>query len=104
MLRKSLDALMNLDSGIARQVPPADDEVDEINREMYLRISDRIRTDPEHALPLLSYLSASRHLERIADYATNIAEDLIYMIEGNIVRHGAEAPSGEEAGMADHST
>ncbi len=96
MLRKSLDALMNLDSDMAREVRAADDEVDEINREMYMRISERIQADPAHAMPLLSYLSASRHLERIADYATNIAEDVIYMIEGEIVRHRINLPSGHK--------
>jgi phosphate transport system protein len=100
MLRTSLDALMNLESDMAHEVRLRDDEVDEVNREMYIIISERIRANPEHTLPLLSYVSASRHLERIADYATNIAEDLIYMIEGDIVRHGVDARPGGEVSDA----
>ncbi len=90
MLRKSLDALVDNDSSAARQVCAADDEVDAINREMYVQVQDAIRRHPEQVERLVHLLSASRHLERIADHATNIAEDVIYMIEGEIVRHRAE--------------
>jgi len=90
MLRKSLDALVNRDAGIAHDVMGADDEVDEINREMYVLIQAEIRKDPDRLESLIHLLSCSRHLERIADHATNIAEDVIYMIEGEIVRHHHE--------------
>lgn len=90
MLRASLDALVNRDSGAAHKVMGADDEVDEINREMYVLIQDAIREDPDRLESLIHLLSCSRHLERIADHATNIAEDVIYMIEGEIVRHQHE--------------
>ncbi len=90
MLRRSLDALVDGDSEIARQVCAADDEVDAMNREMYVKVQEGIRRHPEHIESLIHLLSASRHLERIADHATNIAEDVIYMIEGEIVRHRAE--------------
>jgi len=75
---------------LARKVCAADDEVDAMNRQMYLILQDRIRDHPEQTEPLIHLLSASRHLERVADHATNIAEDVIYMIEGQIVRHEAE--------------
>lgn len=87
MLKKSLDALFDMDAALAREVLASDDEVDEINRQMYVKIGDAIVADPEQTDRLLSYLSASRHVERIGDAATNIAEDVIYMIEGSIVRH-----------------
>lgn len=87
MLAKSLDALMKMDAEKARAVRISDDEVDELNRQMYAKVSQAVRRNPDHVERLLSYLSACRHLERIADYATNIAEDVIYMIEGEIVRH-----------------
>ena len=96
MLRKSLDALMDMDPDLAREVCASDDEVDEINRDMYAKIAEGVHQNPEHTAPLLSYLSASRHLERIADHATNISEDIIYMIEGEIIRHG-----GWEAGRSE---
>ena len=90
MVRTSLDALMNRDSRLARETLAADDGVDAMNREMYIRIQDAIRRKPEQLESLIHLLSCSRHLERIADHATNVAEDVIYMIEGVIVRHRAE--------------
>jgi phosphate transport system protein len=95
MLRHSLDALMNHDTDLARVVRNSDDEVDEINRQMYDKIYAAARKNPDHIERLLSYLSTSRHLERIADYATNIAEDVIYLIEGQIVRHKQTLPPHE---------
>ena len=90
MLRQSLDSLIDMDVDAAHQVCHLDDEVDSINREMYGRVFEGIRKTPEDVEAYIQYLSASRHLERIADYATNIAEDVIYMIEGDIVRHRPE--------------
>lgn len=90
MVRRSLDALVNRDSGLAREVLVDDDEVDAMNREMYIRIQDAIRRNPEELESLIHLLSCSRHLERIADHATNVAEDVVYMVEGVIVRHHAE--------------
>ena len=90
MLRQSLDALVNLSPSMARQVCSKDDEIDEMNRQMYVMVQQVIEKHPEQIGPLLHLLSVSRHLERIADHATNIAEDVIYMIEGSIVRHKIE--------------
>jgi phosphate transport system protein len=90
MLRKSLDALVNLDADLARVVCSADDEVDAMNREAYLQVEESIRRHPDKMEALIHLLSVSRHLERIADHATNIAEDVIYMCEGQIVRHRSE--------------
>jgi phosphate transport system protein len=87
MLRSSLDSLVNLDSRLARQICLADDEVDAINRDMYALVTEAIHLNPEHVEILIPYLSVSRYLERIADHATNIAEDVIYMVEGIIARH-----------------
>ena len=90
MVKNSLDALVNLDAALAREVCKADDEVDAINREMYGQIKKAIREQPECLDQLIHLLGIARHLERIADLATNIAEDIIYMVEGEIVRHYAE--------------
>lgn len=87
MLRDCLDALVRLDSALARKVRNSDDEVDEMNRQNYEIIRAGIAKHPEHFTPYIHLLSISRHLERVADHATNIAEDVIYMVEGNIVRH-----------------
>jgi len=90
MLQKSIDSLINLDVAQAKQVCKDDDEIDQINREMYKLVFDAIHKTPEHAESLIQYLSVSRHLERIADYATNIAEDVVYMVDGVIIRHHTE--------------
>lgn len=90
MVKRSLDALVRLDINLAKKVCEDDDAVDTINKDMYKRVYEGIRKNPEHVESLIHYLSISRHLERVADYATNICEDVIYMIEGRIVRHQPE--------------
>jgi len=90
MLRKSLDALVKMDSKLAYEVCAADDEIDNMDRQMQLMAQDAVHTHPEQTECLMHLRSASGHLERVADHATNIAEDVIYMIEGRIVRHKAE--------------
>ena len=90
MLRESLDSLVNMDADLAYRVCAADDEVDAINREMYRQVGKEMRKNPGRIDCLIHLLGISRDLERIADYATNIAEDVIYMIQGDIVRHQAE--------------
>jgi len=90
MLRSSLDALVNLDIEQARGVCAADDEVDGMNRDMYETVKSALRKSPGEVECLVHLLGVSRLLERIADHATNIAEDVIYMIGGEIVRHKAE--------------
>jgi phosphate transport system protein len=87
MLNMSLDALVQLDTGIAHQVIALDDEVDAMHSANYGLIKAQILARPETLDALIQHLSLSRHLERIADLATNIAEDVIYMIDGVIVRH-----------------
>jgi phosphate transport system protein len=87
MVRKSLSCLIERDPKAAREVCWADREVDEIYKGMIGQVRERIRARPEWADRLVTLLSVSRDLERIADHATNIAEDLIYMIEGEIIRH-----------------
>ena len=88
MVSKALDSLIQLNADGAQWVRRADDEVDMMNREVYEIIFNEIRKTPENLEVLIDYLSVSKHLERIADYATNIAEDVLYMIEGQIIRHG----------------
>jgi phosphate transport system protein len=98
MLKKSLDALVNMNAREAWEVCAMDDEVDAINRRMYEQVQEGIRERPDQMHSLIHCLSTSRHLERIADHATNIAEDVIYMVAGEIVRHKAEdyRPDGQQ--------
>ncbi len=91
MLKRALDSLIQQNPETAHQVCADDDEVDRINRQIYTLFYEEIRKNP-HLVEALSHcLSVSRHLERIADYATNIAEVVVYMVEGNIVRHQPES-------------
>ena len=95
MLRMSLDAFVNMDVSLAGKVIRMDDEVDEMNREVFKVIYETIKEIPDRAEALIHTLSATRHLERIADHATNIAEDVVYLVEGEIIRHQAEDFSGD---------
>ena len=89
MLKMSLDALVNMDYDLAFSVVIRDDEVDQIKSEAYDRIKQAMRKHPDKIGYLINLLLISRHLERLADHATNIAEEVIYLIEGEIVRHAA---------------
>lgn len=88
MLKMSLDTLVNLDVDLAFKVVMKDDEVDSIQSEAYDQIKVAIRENPDHVTYLINLMLISRHLERIADHATNISEEVIYLIEGEIIRHG----------------
>ncbi|NBW95283.1 MAG: phosphate transport system regulatory protein PhoU [Planctomycetia bacterium] len=87
MVKQSLDAVVNADPTLARQVREEDDAVDRARQQIRRRILQGIKSQPEQLENLLRINSVSKHIERIADMATNIAEDVIYMVEGDIVRH-----------------
>ncbi len=90
MLKMAIDALVSEDTKMAQQVCVDDEQVDEMNRQMHQLAYEKIKKYPEDTKALISGLSISKHLERIADYATNISEDIIYMINGTIIRHMPE--------------
>ncbi len=90
MLRLSLDAFVAQDSRLAREVCGQDDVVDALNREIIDELLQMMKRSPDLIEPALQLFSASRHVERVADHATNIAEDVVYLVEGEIVRHRAE--------------
>jgi phosphate transport system protein len=88
MLKMSLDALVNMDTDVAFKVSILDDEVDAIKDTVYDHVKNAIDSHIDRGGYLINLLLISRHLERIADHATNIAEEVIYMVEGEIIRHG----------------
>ena len=88
MLHDSIDALVSLDANLAIGVCGRDDEVDAMKREMRLWAQDMVRKQPDRVDFFFNLMAVARNLERIADLATNIAEDVIYMAEGRIIRHG----------------
>jgi phosphate transport system protein len=91
MVRQCLDAVVKRDPALARQVREEDDIVDEARQRIQRRVLQGIKDHPENVENLLRINSVSKHIERIADMATNIAEDVVYMVEGDIVRHRAES-------------
>jgi len=90
MLKDSLDAFVNQDVDLAYRVCLDDDEVDRMNHMNYDEVKIAIKQQPDRVAYLLNLFLIARHLERIADHATNIAEEVIYMIEGKIFRHREE--------------
>ncbi len=100
MIRKALDALVNRDAALAREVLRMDDRVDETHTRMYGAITEVIRADLDALEAAIATLSASRYLERMADMATNIAEDVVFLVEGEVIRHAnvlTHDESGDEA-------
>jgi phosphate transport system protein len=95
MVRQSLDAFVNLDGKQARKVIRMDDEVDRLNAEIIDELIARMKVSPDAVEPNLSLFSAVRHLERIADHATNIAEDVLYLLDGALVRHRHSSSADE---------
>ena len=87
MLRDSLDALVNTNVQLAESVYARDDEVDRMKHEIRTKIEAAVRRQPDLMSRLLKFMAVSRNLERIADYSVNIAEDVIYLVNGAIVRH-----------------
>ena len=87
MVRMTLDAFVNSDAELAKKVIQCDDAVDENNLLIISELKRLIKQASSLAEPALHCFSASRHVERIADLAENIAEDVIYLVDGDIVRH-----------------
>jgi phosphate transport system protein len=96
MVRQSLDAFVHLDARLARTVCRLDDEVDRYNSAIIDELIRVMKSAPDMVEPGLSWFSAVRHLERIADHATNVAEDVVYLVEGEIIRHRPAAVEVEE--------
>jgi len=95
MLRESIDAFVRADAEAARRVCAEDDVVDRGNRQIIAELLGRMHADPACINQAVELVSISKALERIADHATNIAEDVVYLVEGEIVRHRM-APEGSQ--------
>ena len=102
-LSMSLDALIKLDADLANQGIAYDDVIDDMNRENHAELLKQIRLHPENAERYLNLLNVSKHLERIGDCATNIDEDVIYMVKGAIVRHRTGIDGEFKTGKIPHS-
>ncbi len=87
MVHDSLNAFVNFDANPAREVCGSDEEVDQFCKQVRRFVEEQILKHPDGISGYLDMLLASRNIERIGDHATNIAEDVIYLVEGVIVRH-----------------
>ena len=89
MVRDALRSFIEGDTELAKHVLEADDEIDRLNHEAFAELSRCMQAKPDSAVQALDALSIARNLERVADHATNIAEDVIFWVRGADVRHGA---------------
>jgi phosphate transport system protein len=90
MLNDALDSFMSRDSALAREIVIRDDRVDGLHTNVFRILLTHMMEDPRRIGPGLDVLSVSRNLERIADLATNVAEDVVYLVEGRTIMHHAE--------------
>lgn len=91
MVRRALDSFINADAQLADAVLIMDDVVDRINREIFVSMTSLMRSNPQFVDQALGVILVARNLERVADHATNIAEDVIFWVNGKDVRHGVAA-------------
>jgi phosphate transport system protein len=90
MIRTSIDAFVRRDVELARKVLKSDDAVDRLRDQMYAEIAKFMEEDPVRVHPGIEHLFIARGLERLADHSTNIAEDVLFFVQGVDVRHHAE--------------
>lgn len=91
MVRKSIDSFVRRDADLARSVLTSDDAVDELRDAIYDELVNLMMKDPEKVRGCIDLIFIARNLERIADHATNIAEDVLFLVQGVEVRHHAES-------------
>jgi phosphate transport system protein len=89
MLRDALDAFVRRDTALAQSVLNQDDELDALKTQIFRELLTYMLADPHTVEPALDLILISRHLERIGDHATNVAEDVIFMVSARDVRHHA---------------
>jgi phosphate transport system protein len=87
MLKQALDAFVHRDPAAARQVIPRDKEVDALNKDISRILMDFMEQNPQTIRRCLQLITVSRSLERIADHATNVAEEVVYLCEAQDIRH-----------------
>src|SRR5439155_18016280 len=87
MFKESLDAYIREDVELGRAVVPRDDKLDELNRVASRRLIERMAQDPAQLRGYLNLMFVARHLERVGDHATNMAEDAVYAAAAEDIRH-----------------
>lgn len=92
MVKESLDAFVNRNSELARKVCRDDDFIDDLNHQIFRELLSFMIEDPQTTTRSIRITFISKYLERIADHATNIAELVVYLVEGKIIRHTTASP------------
>ena len=95
MLKEALDAFVRRDTAMARAIIPRDKKVNALNKKLHEEVSHLMVQQPSTIAGYLKLLVVSKSLERIADHATNIAEEVVYLYEGQDIRHTAKDPAGD---------
>jgi phosphate transport system protein len=95
MLRDALDAFVRGDADAARQLVKRDDEVDRLNRHLFAELMSRMIADPQQVERSMTLVLVGRNLERIADLATNVAEEVVFIAEARIIKHHADEALGD---------
>ena len=93
MLHDALDALVNRNGELARDVLERDVEINAIHKEHFARLQEAMKAGPENVEGAVDLLSASRQIERIGDQTKNIAEDVVFLVEGRVIRHQRPGPT-----------
>jgi len=89
MVRDSLDSFIHGDAELARRVCKEDDVVDEMNRQKFRFVVGEMKTDSGLVEPGAHLIVALKHIERVADHATNIAEDVVFLVDAKVIKHHA---------------
>jgi len=97
MLKAALDAFVNRDSAAARAIIPRDKEVDSLNKQIHAALVQHMEENPDTIGRCLHWIVAAKSLERIADHATNVAEDVVYLCEAQDIRHTGAKSQGASA-------
>jgi phosphate transport system protein len=103
MLREALDAFVERDAETARRLVRRDDEVDELNRQMFRELVSFMIEDPHTITRAMELILVARNLERVADLATNVAEEVVFIAEARIIKHHAETLAGDAPGPDEFS-
>ena len=94
MLHTSLDAFVNQDTAAARALIPQDKQVDQLNKEVHRQLANQMIEDPETIARCLHLMVVAKSLERIADHAKNVAEEVVYLCEAEDIRHSGKTKAG----------
>lgn len=87
MVQKTIDSFVNNDPALARMVIETDDKVDSLDKDLFTAIIREMKENPALVEPAAHVIALLRHIERLADHATNIAEDVVFLVEAKIIKH-----------------